>query len=140
MARQSYATGIEALVSDAIADDSDKTFVVPAGEEWELDRIFARLATTATVGNRIMQLQVTDGSDNPLYICRTAITHAASLTRNYQYGDLARDAAFVNDTANLPMPKLVLPAGYKIRIFDEAAIAVAADDLTVRILGYRRNV
>jgi hypothetical protein len=128
------------LASDAVVDDSDKTFTVPAGEDWEILSIFVELVSTATAGNRIMQLIITHGAAATIALIRTAVTQAASLTRRYMYHrGLSRETAFVNDALILPMPDpLILPPASTVRLFDEAAIAAAADDMTVRITGVQR--
>jgi hypothetical protein len=129
------------LVSDATADDSDKTFTVPAGKEWEIFFVTARLVSTATVGNRQMRLEIGDGT-NLFWFKNWGAVQAASLTRDYFAGpSLPEDSAF-DAGGRLRMlfePRLIiLPAGWTVRLFDSAAIAAAADDMTVRILGRER--
>ena len=46
--------GIPQLQADEAANDSDKSFTVPAGRMWELTSIWVELVSTATVGNRQM--------------------------------------------------------------------------------------
>lgn len=50
-----YGTSFE-LGVDGAANDSDKTFAVDSGENWELHSIWVQLATTSAAGNR--QLRV----------------------------------------------------------------------------------
>jgi hypothetical protein len=122
--------------SDATADDSDKTFAVPSGKQWHVRSIGVRLVTTATVGNRQLDILITDGSDNLLIKLAAGAVQAASLTRDYTFAPgLPNDTSFANGAMTRALPEnLVLPAGYKIRVYDSAAIDAAADDLTVRIL------
>ena len=124
------------LQSEAVADDSDKTFTVPAGKQWTIKSIYALLVSTATVGNRILTVLFTKADNTTVLEIRAGVAQAASLT--YRYG-LFPGAAFNTTVANnfslTPIPPdFVLPAGYKVRIYDSAAIAAAADDLTLQML------
>jgi len=89
----------------------------------------------------MMRIEIGDGT-NLFWFKQWTPTQAASLTRNYYAGpNLPDDAAF--DASNrahmLFDPRgIILPAGWTVRVFDAAAIAAAADDLTVRILGRER--
>lgn len=133
---------IATLQSEEALNDSDKTFTVPAGTEWELSTISVELVSTATVGNRQMEIRITDGSDDVIGRVRAGIVQAASLTRNYMFGVGLPDLAAFRDTDLLmtPLPALVLPAGYKIRVLDKAAIDAAADDMDVQMMVKARLV
>jgi hypothetical protein len=123
--------------SDATANDSDKTFTVPAGHAWCVRSVFALLVSTATVGNRQMDLSITDASDNEIMRFQAGATQAASLTRRYTWApSLPAGAVFsAGGYITGPLPEdLVLPAGFKVRVFDSAAIDAAADDLTCRLM------
>jgi hypothetical protein len=121
---------------DAVANDSDKTYVVPAGKQWRLQSLLATLVTTATVGNRQLDLLLTDGADSPVAKFVAGAVIAQSLTRSVLFAPgQPQETSF---TAGLMLrclaDRFVLPAGYKVRVYDSAAIAAAADDLTVAIL------
>jgi hypothetical protein len=124
------------LQADVAADDSDKTLTVPAGKQWHVRSIGARLVSTGTVGNRQLDVLITDGSDNLLIKLAAGAVQAASLTRDYTFAPgLPNDTAFANGAMARALPlNLVLPAGYKVRVYDSAAVDAAADDLTVRAL------
>lgn len=120
---------------DTALNDSDKTATVPAGKEWTLFGVFAQLITTATVGNRQIELLIDDGTNN-LYILTAGAVQAASLTRTYSFGPGLADLTAFRDTTRLttPMPaSLLLAAGYRITVKDNKAIDAAADDLTLII-------
>ena len=122
------------VTADATADDSDKTFEVTASKIWQLMVVQVSLTTTAAVGNRQMTVDVTDDSDNLLARMRAGVTQAASLTYTYTFGvGLSDQPAVLSLHLTTPLLPLILPAGYKIRVYDSAAIAAAADDMTVRI-------
>jgi len=121
--------------ADALLNDSDKTFTVPASKEWRLQMLAVKLITTATVGNRQLKVEIGDGT-NLLWSKNFGAVQAASLTRNY-FGaaDLPNDAAFDADgNIRLQLYQWVLPAGYTVRVYDSAAIDAAADDMTFRLL------
>jgi hypothetical protein len=121
------------VVGDAIANDSDKTYTVPAGEEWYVVSVFAVLAATATVGNRRVTVQVLDASDNVLASVPAGAVQAASATVSYNFAPgIADQTSAVNSVLGTSLPAFVLGAGMKLKVFDAAAIDAAADDLTVR--------
>lgn len=122
--------------ADAAANDSDKTLTVPAGKSWGLRSIFAELVSTATGGNRQLDVLLTDPSDNVVAKCVAGAVQAASLTRDYVFAPQhPQEAAFTNGLMLRALAgDVVLPAGYKVRVYDSAAIDAAADDLTVRLL------
>ena len=120
-------------VFDDTANDSDKSFTVPAGEMWKLMYANAKLVTTATVGNRQLRFAVTDPNGNEVGYISAGAVQAASLTRSYGFlQGIYRETAFIDGMLQIPIPMdLYLPAGSTIRFYDSAAIAAAADDMTV---------
>lgn len=124
------------LQADAVANDSDKTFIVPTGQQWRLKSLYAQLVSTANAGNRQMDVLVTDGDDNPVAKFVAGAVQAESLTREYLFApQQPQETGFTNGLMLRALAgDLVLPAGYKIRVYDSAAIDAAADDLTVRFL------
>ncbi|MCI0352273.1 MAG: hypothetical protein L0Z53_22880 [Acidobacteriales bacterium] len=125
------------LQSDVAANDSDKTFTVPASTTWSVNTIFVKLVSTATAGNRQIEVKITDGSDVEILTIRAGAVQAASLTRFYNFGHGLADLTAFRDTDALsnPLPRqLVLPAGYKIRVRDKTAVDAAADDMDVHLL------
>ena len=122
--------------ADAAADDSDKTLTVPAGKAWRLRSLFARLVSTATAGNRQLDVLITDESDNVLGTYKAGAVQAASLTRDYIFAPgHPQETGFTGQVMLRALAEAwTLPAGYKVRVYDSAAIAAAADDLTVRLL------
>jgi len=127
------------LTADVTADDSDKSFTVTALKVWQPLSVQVSLVTTATVGNRQMTIDITDGSDNLLARVRAGAVQAASLTYTYTFGlGLDKDVAPIALHLTAPLPAMLLAAGYKIRVYDSAAVAAAADDMTVRIITAER--
>ena len=123
------------LLTDSAANDSDKTVTVPASTQYRLQAISVTLVTTASVGNRQVDILITDAADATLIKYAAGAVQAASLTRNYFFAPgHTQDTGFTGTLMyrNLAA-NLIIPAGYKIRVYDSAAIAAAADDMTVNL-------
>ena len=135
------------LSSDTAANDSDKTVTVPAGKEWDVQWVYAELATSGTPGNRTLAMYVLDASGNIIFRAGRSGSLAASTTWRAIWGSLGGVANPYavqgpdGELSLLPFPqRLVLPAGFGLRIFDISAIDVAADDLTLRIMVLERDL
>jgi len=130
--------------SDETANDSDKSFTVPASTEWQILTIWVELTTTGTAGNRQLVIETQDGSaDVTGQPMRAGVTQAASLTYYYQFGPALADLTALRDTDWLmsPIPPtLLLPAGHVLRIYDNNAVDAAADDMIVHIYRAARTV
>jgi hypothetical protein len=128
-------------LSFTTTNDSDVTFTVPANTEYQVMSVYVSLVTTADVGNRQMVVQALDSSDNVIAGVRAGIVQAASLTRVYMFGGVADMTAFRDtDYLGVAMAPLCLAAGQKLRVYDKAAIAAAADDMVVRVQIASRSV
>jgi hypothetical protein len=81
-----------------------------------------------------MAVEILDKDSNIIIRVRTQSNQAASLTQDYTWlpGQYAV-AANAHHYMGLPNP-CILPSGYKVRVYDSAAIDAAADDMTVGIL------
>ena len=125
---------IQVPVNDAATNDSDKTFT-PVGQRWRIQSIYVSIITTADVGNRQMVVRVLEGSD-VLYQSAAGAVQAASLTVAYNFAEgNGRETTAVAGVLDVPLPSnLVVGPGQSVQVLDTAAIAVAADDMTVRIL------
>lgn len=128
-------------VYDATANDSSKSWIVPGNELWKLNHAHIDLVTSADVGNRLIQMDVLDENSNVVTSITAGVVQAAGLTRHYAFFQgIYRETAFVNNEVQVPVPAdLYLPAGYTIKFYDVAAIAAAADDMTVAFQ-YKRMV
>jgi len=116
---------------------------VPVGYEYQVLWIWIELTTTATVGDRQLQVDLRDAADDVIGQVRVGAVQAASLTRYYMLGPALADLGAFRDTDYLmtPLPPTVfLPAGYDIRIFDNNAVAAAADDMVIQMQVARRPV
>ena len=130
-----------ALQADEAANDSDKTFTVPASTEWEILSIWVELSTTATVGNRQVVVEMQDSAGDVIGSFLAGIVQTASLTRNYMFAPgLELMTVFVGAYLSFPLPPMVLPDGFKVRVYDSAAVDAAADDMVVQMMVASRTV
>lgn len=131
-----------ALASSETDNDSDITLTVTAAQEWQLISIWVELVTTATVGNRQISVVITDSADDVIARIDAGAVQAASLTRNYLFAVGVSDLLGFRNTSYLmtPLVPWVLPAGYKIRVYDSAAVAASADDMVVQMMYAYRAV
>lgn len=121
------------VIYDETANDSDKSWTVPAGEMWKVCQAFVGLVTTATVGNRQVRFQVADSNGKVIGFLPAGAVQAASQTRSYGFlQGIYRETAFLDTMIQVPIPiDLYLKAGSVVRFWDSAAIDAAADDMTV---------
>jgi len=127
-----------ALYADEVADDSDKSVTVTAGQVWEILWIWVELTTSADAGNRQLVIQIQDNAADVIAEVRTGIVQAASITRNYLFAPAISDMTAFRDTDYLttPLPPtFILPEAFVIRVYDNNAIAAAADDMVIQ-MGY----
>lgn len=120
-------------VFDSTADSSNKVYTVPNGEMWKLNFAHVTLVSNGSAGNRQMEMDVSDSSGNLMFSLAAGATQAASLTREYHFmAGTFRETAFVASELQVPFgTDIYLPAGWTLRFKDAAAIAAAADDMTV---------
>lgn len=122
-------------ITDTVLNKSDKTFTVPKGKTWRLLYGNAILSTSATVGNRVLEIRFLDNSGNNLYRIG-GINLAANSTFIYSFGQFSTTT---QQTATalicIPIPiNCFLPEGFRIRILDAVGVDPTADDLTIRLI------
>ncbi len=104
------------LVTEAQADPAagaEFTVTVPAGEVWELLGVYSRLACDATVANRRPHLTIDDGTLIFGKFTSSAVQTASSTWSyvwSYNVG-----YSFATSNSMIGLPKLLLPAGYRVR-------------------------
>lgn len=119
---------------------AEVTVTVPAGETWALQSVDLTLTTSATAGNRQVQLIVDDGT-NELYRYLVTVTQAASLAYIYVFSGMTNDAAVragtgVNEVLS-ELPALTLAAGYRVRT---STIGIqVGDQYSAITLGYLKS-
>jgi hypothetical protein len=118
---------------DASLNLSTKPWLVPAGEMWRVLSACVSLATTATVGNRLMCIQVLNEAGAQIKRLVPGNVQAASTTVFYCFlQGIYRETSVVNGAIEGPIPIdfYVLP-GNTIRFCDINAVDPVADDMIV---------
>ena len=101
------------------------------------------MTTTATAGNRQLELEIQDDSVDVILRLQPGNIHGASTTINYLLAPGIPDLTAFRDTSYLmtPIPPtLILPAGYVVRIYDNNVVDAAADDMVVQIMVGEKDV
>ena len=103
-----------AVATAAPAAGADFTITVTASQVWQIFSLYFRLVTSATVANREVYVQITDGT-NVLWKVSYTAYQTASQTRQYNWGPIGASFNTVGGTdfvmASLPV---TLGAGYTI--------------------------
>ena len=128
--------GTVSLQADEALNDSDKSFTVPSVVTWAVDSIWVELITTGTGGDRQLGVEFQDSAADVIAQMRAGAVQADSITRYYLFGFNVPDLTAFRDTDFLttPLPAILLPAGYIIRVFDNNAVDAAADDMVVQMM------
>lgn len=126
-----------ATISSTAINDSDKTFAVPANFTRHILGIWVEFTSTAAVGDRqlVIEVQIA-GPDVTAQWARAGAVQAASLTRYYEFAPGLADLTAFRDTDYLTTPipvTSILKAGDVLRVYDNNAVAAAADDMIVHI-------
>ena len=130
---------------DSTANDSDKSFTVPTSRVWHILGIIVEITTTATAGNRVLNVTFSNGTA-VMFAGKPSGSIAASKVGGYRiffnggypdtttvFGKTSTPASAQDVGIILNMAPIYLPAGYIIRVYDVAAIDAAADDMNVAI-------
>lgn len=127
------------MIFDDTPNDSDKSFVVPNGETWKLNFAHIIFASTADVGNRQMEMVITNEDGGEILSVVSGVVQGASLSRDYHFiQGTFREGAFISGEIQTPFGiDVYLLPGWSIRFRDSAAIAASADDMTVAIQALR---
>jgi hypothetical protein len=108
------------LQSDETADDSNKIFTVPADTEWRVLWVWVEYISTATQGDRQLEIHVQDvAGDVIAQLARAGAVQAGGLTRYYQFAPGNADLTAFRDTDYLTTPiptTTILQAGDILRI------------------------
>ena len=130
------------LESDEDADNSAKTFTVPANTEWEIQSVWVELTATADAGDRQMAIDILDDSADVIAQIRAGIVQVAEAVRYYLFSPDVVELEAFRDTDYLStlIPRWCLPAGYAIKVWDKDEIQAAADDMVVQMMIKSRSV
>ena len=136
--RESWRVSLQSFTT---TNDSDNTFTVPANTEWRILGIYILYAATATAGNRKIAVQCLDSSDNIICDVRAGVIQPESTSYTYQIAPgMLQDVSIRDDYSSVAFPTVWLAAGQKLRVYDKAAIAAAADDMVVRVQVASRSI
>ncbi len=137
----SSRNGLSAIsLSEVVVNDTSKDLVfdtdIKVGAYLEITQIRIELTTTATVGNRLMVVELyTAAAADLIYDVILAQTSlAASLSRTWQLSVDADTAITTPQFIRLP-ENFNLHATQVLRIRDTAAVDAAADDMVVHVNG-----
>lgn len=141
-----WGKGVVTWVRDAAANDSNKSFTVPAGKVWLLKMVYAVLVNTATVGNRVLVVDIYNSTPTWVFGTPRATSTAGqycTLLCGDAVGEVSTTATYVpwaeggsgaNVSTLYSFPTtFILTAGMIIKVWDGAAVDAAADDLTVNL-------
>ena len=121
--------------ADITLNNSNKTFVVPAGQEWQVLWVKVWYEASSENGNRQLEVRVEDGGDVVVGTwARAACVIAADTQREFCFGAGLADILAYRDTdyATTPMPNgSMLMAGDVLRVWDRAEIDAGVDDMIV---------
>ena len=128
-------------IYDVGADDSDKTWTVPAGETWNILSLWVQLAASAVVGNRMLVVEYQDAAGYVWWRCTSVTLIAAGATTRIEFAPGVIPQAASGGpgySVALPNPCVAL-AGGVLRVWDWNAIddgggVANHDDMTVYIL------
>lgn len=126
--------------TDFALNSSNKVFFVPTDTVWRLVHVWAKLVTTNTVGNRQLDIHILDTLGNRVGTYQAGAVQIASRTQYYSFHEgHPQETAFTPAATGGTMLRVLgkdvrLLDGYALRVWDSAAIAAAADDLSVSIM------
>ena len=122
-------------ISDVILNNSDKTITVPSGKQWKILYGFINFISTAEVGSRRISVNFLDENSNILFQVRALNTQTASLTETYTLGQFedVTEPEIGSHYLSIPVNS-ILDENFIVRVFDAAAIAAVADDMTIRLI------
>lgn len=126
------------LLSELALNDSNKDLVfntdIGIGVYLAVQSIRIELTTTATVGNRLMVVELLSATDDVLReVVLNANSVAESLSKTWELAPQNNPA--ITAPQYVRMPPMTIHAGQKLRIRDSAAIDPAADDMVIHVHG-----
>ena len=143
VAASSFSSWLVTSTIDAAANDSDKSWLVPASTEWQVLFIGVSYVSTADAGDRVLQVQVERGGVVYCILATAGVVQPASKTYSYTFASGLADLVAIRDTVKMftPIPPTtILRAGDTLRVWDCKAIQAAADAMVVTIQTGQRSV
>lgn len=120
--------------SDLATGDSDKEIAVPTGRNWRQLMVSISYVSSATVGNRLIEIQLRDASNVVLFSARASETQAASNTELYEGAiNVVDQVVTATSIVHMILADFVMNGGFDIRAHDVNAIDPTGDDLLLRV-------
>jgi len=131
--RYPWGKGTPTRVYNAVANDSDKTFTVPAGKIWGGLIVYIDFTTTIVVGDRRIAISISDATPSVVWSNSSTSVQPASLNYRYlaQYG--LPNAVVAGGLVVMAGAPSHLLEGWTIRVLDGQAVDPAADDMIVSL-------
>jgi len=127
-------------VVDETLNNSVKFFVSPPYKLWIPTNIRAHYITNATVGNRLLQLEITDLEGSTVLKKDVGATQGPSEDRSYYFALNMNDTtSFVNDILYCSLPYIELPPGYTFIIKDVNNIDPTGTNENLLVRGFMRQ-
>lgn len=124
------------VIEDEDANNSAKTYTVPDGVAWEPRHLLVEYAASADVGSRLLAVEFLDDANDVIGTCPVAtptVTAGQTMRFNLFASCVSKNPATGAAYGTDPLSPILLPPGYKIKVYDSAAIAATADDVTVHL-------
>jgi len=122
------------VLESTVVNDIDITFTVPKGKIWKLLYGNIRLTTTATAGNRRVDLRIHEPTGGEVYRLFAANLQIASTTERYTLGQFGDVSETVVGKHLMPIPvNLILGSGFDINILEDTGVDVN-DDFIIRLV------
>lgn len=131
--------GLLVTMSEEADDSSAKTLLFTdigvGGHEFEILSVYVEIATTATVGDRTIVVELLDAADDVVMAVEFGAVQAASGSAAWQA------SPNFAEVAGTYVHREPLPAGFfmtgthKLKVYDKAAVDAAADDMKVHVTG-----
>lgn len=118
------------------AAGAEWSITVTATKIWEVLSISCQLITDATVATRRIVISFNDGT-NEIFKVGSQGTQTASLTNFHSFAENINSSATHGAAVSTTMPKIVLPAGYKI---ETKSLSLQAGDQYALITLYVKEI
>lgn len=129
---------VTVVTAAAPAAGTDFSITVPAGESWQLLSIRYSLTTSIAAANRLTSITFDNGTSVFCKVPSTQ-TQTASLTTAYDaMVDIGSSSSLLGTDVYFAIPRLILPAGYRIRT--STLLIDAGDQYSSAIYCYLRYV
>ncbi len=121
---------------DETLADADKEITVPPGKLWEILCVFVDYVSDATVGDRNVECRLLNILDEEIFVSRNADNIGASEHYHLIWvPGISKSETQVGLIAMNPLPPdCPLPSGYSVQLVDVNSVALAGDNMKVRIL------